>query len=86
MNCSMVAFADVAAHGAPEQVVEDAQAQRAADRIDALDVELDHRRGHDRQPGRQHRRALGLQRGELQAPHVAGADHPLAQAREARRA
>ena len=45
-----------------QQVVEHAQAQRAADRIDARDVELRERRRHDREPSRQNRRALGLQR------------------------
>ncbi len=76
-------FADVAAHRAPEEIVEDAQAQGPANRIDALDVELDQRRGHDREPGREHRRALGLQCDKLQTPDVSRADHPLAQAREA---
>ena len=70
-------------HRAAEQVVEDAEAQRAADRVDARDVELGERGRHDREPAGEHRRALGLERREAQPLDVARADHPLAQPRQA---
>ena len=75
--------AAVALHGAAQEVVEHAQAQRAADGIDARHLEFGHRRGHDREPARQHRRALRLDAVQGQPRHVAGADHALAQPREA---
>ena len=74
--------AAVALDGAAQQVVQDAQAQRAADGIDARDVELRDRRGHDREAARQHRHAFRLQPFEVQPRKPAGADHPLAQAGE----
>ena len=42
---------DVAAHLAPEEIVENAEAQRAADRVDAGDAELGERRRHDGKAG-----------------------------------
>ncbi len=66
-------------HGAPEEVVQDTQPQRAADRVDAVDIELGERRGHDGKARGQHRSALRLERIELQPGDVAGPHHSLAQ-------
>ena len=74
--------ADVAAHLAAQEVVEHAQAKRAANRVDAVHVELCHRGRHDREAARKHRRAFGLERGKPETIDVAAADHPLAQPRE----
>ena len=59
--------ADVRVDRPAEQIVEHAQAQRPADRVDALDLEFRDRRGHDRQAAGQHRRALRLERVQRQA-------------------
>ena len=53
--------AAVALHAATEQVVEHAEPQRAADRIDALDAKLGQRGVHHREAAGEHRRARGLQ-------------------------
>jgi len=74
--------ADVALDPAAEQIVEHAQAQRAADRVDAVGRELLHRRRHDGEPAREHRCALGLERVQRQAANVSRRDHALAQAQE----
>ena len=57
---STVSCASVAVHGSAEQVVEHAQPQRAADRVDPLDAELGDRSAHDGQAAGEHRHALGL--------------------------
>ena len=75
--------AAVAPDRAAEQVVEDAEAQRAADRVDSLDAKLRHRGRHDREAAGEHRRALRLDALELQPRDAPGADHPLAQPGEA---
>ena len=62
--------ADVALNPAAEQVVEDAQAQRTANRVDAVGGELFHRRRHDGEAAREHRRALGFERSQRQAADV----------------
>ncbi len=67
-----------------KQIVEHPQPQRAADRVDSLDVELGHRGAHDGQSPGEHRHTLGLERVELEPGRVARAYQPLAQAGEAR--
>ena len=75
--------ADVATHLAAEEIVEHAKTKRAADGIDAADIELRQCRGHDRKSGRQHRRAFGLQRNEAEAFDVSATHHAFFQPREA---
>ena len=70
---------DVLVHRAPEQVVQDAEAHRAADRIDSRHFEQGERRRHDRESARKHRHPLRLQARELEPPDVARAHHALAQ-------
>ncbi|MCY1230365.1 hypothetical protein D9M72_427750 [compost metagenome] len=59
---------------APQQVVEHAQAQRAVSDVHAVDVEFGEHAQHDRQPARQHRDAVRLQPGKLDAVGVLGLD------------
>src|SRR5437899_11211092 len=68
-----------------EKIVKNTQAQRAAYGIDTFDTELRDRRRHDRQPAREDRHPLGLERVQLQPPHILRQDHSLAQSRQARR-
>ena len=62
--------AAVAVLAPAQEVVEHAEPQRAADRIDARDVELGDRGRHHREPAREHRRPLGLEALELQVLDV----------------
>ena len=75
--------ADVRVDGPAEQIVEHAEAQRAADRIDALDLEFVHGRGHDRQAAGQDGRALRLERMQRQARDVPRGEHALLEPRQA---
>src|SRR5215469_15868076 len=65
---------------ATEQVVENTEPQGAADRIDALDLELVHGRDHDCEPAGEHRRALELEGPQRHARDMTRSDHALAQA------
>ena len=77
-------LSSVAVYGSAEQIVEHAQPQRAADRVDPLDVELGDRRAHDGQAACEHRHALGLERVELEPCRIAGANQALASGGRAR--
>ena len=68
---------------APDQVVEHAQAQRAAGISHALDTELGKHRAQDRQPARQHRQTVGRQPLERHRRRRPRANHQGAQGLQA---
>ncbi|MCY1232082.1 hypothetical protein D9M72_445550 [compost metagenome] len=59
---------------ASEQVVQHAQPQRAVGDIHALDIEFSKHAQHDRQATRQHRDAVRLEAGQLDAVRILGLD------------